>query len=48
VILTPHIAGSMDGEVARMGRWMTDEFFRFLQGQPFKHSVSRTMLARMA
>jgi len=48
VLLTPHIAGSMGGEIARMGRWMTDEYFRFLDGLPLKHSVSRGMLAKMA
>lgn len=48
VFLTPHIAGSMDGEIARMGRWMADEFLRFLQGSPLKHTVSQEMLAKMA
>jgi phosphoglycerate dehydrogenase-like enzyme len=48
VILTPHIAGSMGPEIARMGRWMVDELSRKLSGQPLKHSVSREMLARMA
>lgn len=48
VHLTPHIAGSMAGEIARMGRWMTDEFFRFLKNDPLKHSVSSEMLRSMA
>ena len=48
VILTPHIAGSMGPEIARMGRWMVDELTRKLAGQPLKHSVDREMLARMA
>lgn len=47
-ILTPHIAGSMSGEVARMGRWMVDEFLRYLAGKPLKHVVTRHMLERMA
>ncbi|MEX1118081.1 MAG: hydroxyacid dehydrogenase [Terrimicrobiaceae bacterium] len=47
-ILTPHIAGSMDGEVTRMGRWMVDEFLRHQEGQPLKHIVTRDMLDRMA
>jgi phosphoglycerate dehydrogenase-like enzyme len=33
VIVTPHIAGSLDGECARMGRWMVDELRRYLAGQ---------------
>jgi phosphoglycerate dehydrogenase-like enzyme len=33
-IVTPHIAGSLDGECARMGRWMVDELERFLAGKP--------------
>jgi phosphoglycerate dehydrogenase-like enzyme len=48
VILTPHIAGSMSGEVTRMGRWMVDEFLRYLAGKPLKHVVTRHMLERMA
>lgn len=33
-ILTPHIAGSLDRECERMGRWMVDEVRRYLAGQP--------------
>ncbi len=39
VILTPHIAGSLGTEVTRMGRWMTDDMFRFLDGLPLEHQV---------
>ena len=48
VFLTPHIAGSMAGEVARMGRWMVDEFARYLQGAPLQHRVTQEMLRSMA
>lgn len=48
VILTPHIAGSMDGEISRMGHWMVEEYSRYRQGQPLKHTVSPEMLERMA
>jgi phosphoglycerate dehydrogenase-like enzyme len=48
VQLTPHIAGSMGNEIARMGRWMTDESLRFLKGQPLEHEVDAAALARMA
>jgi len=33
VLLTPHIAGSLNGECARMGRWMVDELQRYLAGK---------------
>ena len=48
VILTPHIAGSIGGEVARMGYWMNDELDLYLAGKPLQHGVSEDMLARMA
>lgn len=48
VVLTPHIAGSMQGECARMGSWMASELRRFISGEPLRHSVSREMLAKMA
>jgi phosphoglycerate dehydrogenase-like enzyme len=48
VILTPHIAGSLGGEITRMGRWMVDEMRLFLNGEPLRHGVTREMLARMA
>lgn len=48
VILTPHIAGSMGGEIARMGRWMVDEMHRYLDDQPLQRHVPQEMLARMA
>jgi phosphoglycerate dehydrogenase-like enzyme len=48
VILTPHIAGSIGGEIARMGYWMNDELDLYLAGKPLQHSVSEDMLARMA
>src|SRR5690606_8819626 len=34
VVLTPHIAGSMDMECRRMGRYMVDELQRFLHDEP--------------
>jgi phosphoglycerate dehydrogenase-like enzyme len=48
VVLTPHIAGSRGGEIARMGFWMKDELERYLAGQPLRHAVSEDMLAFMA
>lgn len=48
VVLTPHIAGSMQRECARMGKWMVDELRRYLAGEPLRWSVTREQLARMA
>lgn len=48
VILTPHIAGSMDTECWRMGRMMVDELGRYLRGEPLQHAVTPEQFARMA
>lgn len=48
VFLTPHISGSMGGEVARMGVWMVEEMGRFLAGEILQHAVTEPMLATMA
>jgi phosphoglycerate dehydrogenase-like enzyme len=48
VILTPHIAGSMQRECSRMGKWMADELRRYLAGEPLRCLVTREQLARMA
>jgi phosphoglycerate dehydrogenase-like enzyme len=48
VILTPHIAGSMDAECRRMGQYMIAELERFLAGQPLVYSISRERAAIMA
>lgn len=48
VVLTPHIAGSMQGECARMGSWMAAELRRYVSGEPLRHAVTRDMLAGMA
>ncbi len=41
VVLTPHIAGSMDAECRRMGRYMVEEFKRYLAGQPMQWAISK-------
>jgi phosphoglycerate dehydrogenase-like enzyme len=41
VMLTPHIAGSMNDECRRMGRAMVDELDRWQRGQPLRYQVSR-------
>ena len=48
VFLTPHIAGSMENECRRMGRFMIDELDRFLAGQPPLWRVTREKAALLA
>ncbi len=46
--LTPHIAGSMGNEVARMGRYMQMEAFCLLDGRECRFEVTKDMLSTMA
>lgn len=48
VVLTPHIAGSMDGECRRMGRYMVEELGRFLLGDPLLWEITREQAAVLA
>lgn len=48
VFLTPHIAGSMGREVARMGKYMARECEKALAGDPVQYEVSLKMLETMA
>jgi phosphoglycerate dehydrogenase-like enzyme len=48
VILSPHIAGSMGGETARMGQFMLGEYEALLHGRAAKYEVTREMLETMA
>jgi phosphoglycerate dehydrogenase-like enzyme len=48
VVLTPHIAGSMDRECERMGRYMVDELERYLAGEPLQWAISREEAANLA
>lgn len=48
VILTPHTAGSIGKEIARMGEYMYREYKAFSAGQPTKYRVTEAMLATMA
>ena len=41
VVLTPHIAGSMDAECRRMGRYMVEELERYLLGKPLVWQITR-------
>ncbi len=48
VILTPHIAGSLDKECSRMGQYAIDECERFLKGEPLLYQLTEEMARRMA
>lgn len=39
VFLTPHVAGSVNGECRRMGRAMVDEARRYLNGEPLMYQI---------
>ena len=41
VVLTPHIAGSMDKECQRMGRYMLNELELYLDNKPLKWEISK-------
>ena len=48
VILTPHIAGSMGNEVARMGECMVGEFMALREGRAPQYEITEEMLETMA
>lgn len=48
VFLTPHIAGSMDGECRRMGHLMADELERYLAGEALRYELTRERAEIMA
>lgn len=48
VVYTPHIAGSVDRECARMGHTMADELERLVKGEPLKYALSEAQAKVMA
>ena len=46
--LTPHVAGSLGGEVVRMAEYMADEYEAYAAGSPCRYEVSLHMLETMA
>ena len=48
VLLTPHIAGSLDAECRRMGQYMVQELRRYIAGEPLKWSITRERAKIMA
>ena len=45
VFLTPHIAGSIGGEVRRMADLVIGDFKHLLAGEPLENEVTREMLS---
>ncbi|MEO3847711.1 hydroxyacid dehydrogenase [Streptomyces sp. B8F3] len=48
VLLTPHVAGSLAGELPRLGRAAADELARYAAGLPFAHPVRPESLGHSA
>ncbi len=48
VFLTPHIAGSINGECGRMGEYAVDECRRWISGEALKYQVSKAAFEKMA
>ncbi|PRX58585.1 phosphoglycerate dehydrogenase-like enzyme [Nonomuraea fuscirosea] len=48
VLLTPHIAGSLGGELARIADLAVDELVRYAKGLPFEYGVAAAELATSA
>lgn len=48
VVLTPHIAGSVDRECLRLGHAMIDEFERYIAGQPLFWEIDARRAAQIA
>ncbi|MFE0649325.1 hydroxyacid dehydrogenase [Streptomyces sp. NPDC059534] len=48
VLLTPHIAGSLGGELLRISADVLDEVERYCSGAPFAHAVHEAALAHSA
>jgi phosphoglycerate dehydrogenase-like enzyme len=48
VVLTPHIAGSLDNECRRMGRYAVRELEHYLKGEPQNWQITREAAAKLA
>ncbi len=48
VVVTPHIAGAMDGECRRMGQYMIGELKRYLRGETLRWGISREQAKLLA
>lgn len=48
LVLTPHIAGSHDREIRRLGRYMVEELERYVRGEPLRWQITRELAVRLA
>jgi phosphoglycerate dehydrogenase-like enzyme len=48
VFVTPHVAGAVGNEIARLGELAVTELERLTTGRPLHHAISRTELGRIA
>ncbi|TQJ06745.1 hydroxyacid dehydrogenase [Kribbella jejuensis] len=48
VFVTPHVAGAVGNEIARLGELAVSELERLVSGQPLLHAISPTELGRLA
>lgn len=48
VILTPHIAGSLNAECGRMAEYMLEELKLYVAGQPLKWELTKEQVEKMA
>jgi phosphoglycerate dehydrogenase-like enzyme len=48
VVMTPHIAGSLDRECRRQGRYMIEECRRYLAGEPLRWAIDRERAKSLA
>lgn len=48
VFVTPHLAGSMGTEIARLGEYAVAEIARFARGEPLRYEVRAADLPRLA
>jgi phosphoglycerate dehydrogenase-like enzyme len=48
VFVTPHVAGAVGNEIARLGELAVSELELLSAGQPLRHAISQTELGRLA
>ncbi|GAA1601311.1 hydroxyacid dehydrogenase [Kribbella hippodromi] len=48
VFITPHVAGAVGNEIARLGELAVTELEHFAAGRPLDHAISATELGRLA
>jgi phosphoglycerate dehydrogenase-like enzyme len=48
VIVTSHIAGSLGAECQRLGRYMVEEFQRYMAGEPLRWQITKEFASKLA